>query len=129
VGGPTADFDHDGRIDVLVTGIDPAQPTMLLRGQAASKNWLEVSVADGPVDGVGTRVWVYRAGRSGDPRALIGAQEIVASEGYTAGVLPVAHFGLGAAAQVDVRVALPSGEVFDLPAVRTDRHLRLPTCD
>lgn len=53
VGGPTADFDHDGRIDVLVTGIDPAQPTMLLRGQAASKNWLEVSVADGPVDGVG----------------------------------------------------------------------------
>ena len=48
-----------------------------------------------------------------------------ATTGYTAGVAPVAHFGLGNRTAVDVVVTTPSGRVLTHSAT-ADQHLRLP---
>jgi hypothetical protein len=130
VTGPTADVDRDGRLDVLLVEWEPALPSLLLRNETASGNWLSVSTAPELGGGIGARVTVYEAGSLGDPGALIGAREIVASHGYAAGTAAVAHFGLGAETVVDVRVALPAGEVIERTGVPANRHLRLPAgCD
>lgn len=49
---------------------------------------------------------------------MLGTREITGSEGYAAGVPAEAHFGLGSASVVDVRVELPDGEVIELTSVR-----------
>lgn len=125
VSAPTADVDRDGRLDILLVEWEPSLPSLLLRNTSASGHWLEVSVDDS-LGGVGTRVDVYSAGGAGEAEALIGAREIVATVGYTAGVLQVAHFGLGDAAAVDVVVTPRGGEPFTLYGVVADRHIRAP---
>ena len=74
----------------------------MLRNETASGHWLEVSVSHELGSGLGWRVEVYEAGASGDGAALIGAREITTTQGYSAGVAPVAHFGLGEHQSVDV---------------------------
>lgn len=126
VTGPTADVDRDGRLDIMLVEWDPSLPSLLLRNTSASGHWLEVSV-DPSLPAIGTRVDVYAAGSAGDPAALLGSREIVVSLGYTAGVLPVAHFGLGDVTVVDVVVTGPHGAapltINDVPA---DGHLLAP---
>jgi hypothetical protein len=124
VAGPTADFDHDGRVDVFLVEWEPSLPSRLLRNVSPSGHWLEVSVA-GPMTGVGTRVTVYEAGRINDPGALIGLQEIGVGIGYGAGRQPVTHFGLGEVATVDVVIETPDG-ASELHGVAADQHLRWP---
>lgn len=124
VTGPTDDVDRDGRLDVLLVAWEPASPTILLRNETAAGNWLTVSVD--PRLGVGARVAVYEGGSLGDPSALIGAREIVASQGYAAGTPPEAHFGLGEAASVDLRVEIPGFGTMDRPGVDANQYLQLP---
>ncbi len=127
VAAPTADVDRDGRLDVLLLEWDPALPSLLLANVAASGNWLELSVDASLGGGVGTRVDVYAAGGAGDPAALLGSREIVASLGYTAGVERIAHFGLGDAAVVDVTITPPlPHEPVVLEAVTANQHVRAP---
>lgn len=126
VTGPTADVDRDGRIDVLLVEFDPALPSLLLRNETASGNWLSVAVDPELGGGVGARVGVYRAGGLGDAGALLGYREVVASQGYSAGTPAEVHVGLGDEEVVDVRVELPDGDTVDLQDVEANRYLRLP---
>jgi hypothetical protein len=126
VAGPTADVDRDGRIDAFLVEFDPALPSLLLRNETASGNWLTVALGPELGGGIGARVAVYRAGGLGDPEALLGVREIVASQGYSAGSPAEAHLGLGDEPTVDVRVELPDGETVDLEGVAANRYLRLP---
>jgi len=125
VGGPVADFDRDGRLDIFLVEWFPSLPSLLLRNTTASGNWIEISLGI-PGRGVGAVVSVYESASAGDPTALIGRREIIVSEGYTSGVLPYAHFGLGDRTEVDVVVRLPSGQTIQLPGVAANQHLRLP---
>jgi hypothetical protein len=125
VAGPTADVDRDGRRDVLLVEWYPSLPSVLLANRSASGNWLEVSV--GPeLGGVGTRVDVYEEGGAGDPERLLGTREIVVTLGYTAGVEPFAHFGLGETDAVDLVVTPPRMEPVVFEATAVDRHIRVP---
>ncbi len=138
VGGHLADYDRDGRLDafladwraVLVGTPDgaPRQGSLLLRNETESGHWLTVRVAvDGISSGVGTRVLVYEAGRAGDPDALLGADEITASDGFSGSSHPEVHFGLGTVSVVDVVAHLPfGGATIDALAVPADRMLTLP---
>ena len=127
VTGPTADIDRDGRLDVMLVEWEPTLPSLLMRNDTASGHWLEVSVdAASDRQPIGTVVSVWEAGGLGDPGSLIGVREIVASQGYGAGNLQVVHFGLGDLDLVDLEVAYPGGEVVELSATETNRHLRLP---
>lgn len=126
VAGPTADVDHDGRLDVLLVEWEPNLPSLLMTNETASGNWLEVSV--GPESGgpaIGSLIEVWEAGFSGDPDHLLGVREIVATQGYTAGSLQVAHFGLGDVTELDVRVTYPSGSTTDLQ-LPANVHARFP---
>ncbi|MDQ3781883.1 MAG: ASPIC/UnbV domain-containing protein, partial [Actinomycetota bacterium] len=128
VAGPTADIDHDGRLDVLLVEWEPALPSLLMVNRSASGHWLQVSVGPELGGGVGTTVAVYEAGGVGDPDRLVGMREIVATVGYTAGVEQIAHLGLGDIAEVDVVVTPPARhDPVTLTGVAADQHLRLPS--
>ena len=126
VSGPSLDVDRDGRLDLFLVEWEPSLPSLLLRNETTSGRWLEVSVGPEGGFGLGWRVEVYRAGRAGDPEALLGVREITVTQGYSAGVAPVAHFGLGEAELVSVRLIPPGGaEPLVLDEVEADQHLRV----
>lgn len=110
-GGPTADYDGDGRLDVFLEGFATDVPPSLLRNTTApAGNWLRVKVsAGGNTMGLGAKVKVYRAGGLGQPGALLGMYEISTGNGYSSAQSPIAHFGLGQATAVDVEVTMPFG--------------------
>lgn len=123
IAGPTADVDRDGRLDLFLVEWEPALPSLLLRNESASGHWLEISVGPEHGFGQGWRVEVYEPG----PGALLGAREITVTQGYSAGVAPVAHFGLGDYEEVHVVLTPPGGgEPTQLTAVAADQHLRFP---
>jgi len=124
--GPSTDVDRDGRLDILVVGWEPALPSLLFRNETGSGNWLTVSMGPQQGMGVGARVSVYESGELGRPGGLIGTREITASQGYSSGQAAEAHFGLGPAEVVDVRIELPNREATDLEGVAANRYIRLP---
>jgi hypothetical protein len=121
VAGPTSDVDRDGRLDQFLVEFDPALPSLMLRNETASGHWLEVSVGPELGWGLGWRVEVF------DGDNLLGSREITTTQGYSAGVAPVAHFGLGDTERVDV-VLTPPGEADQvrLPGLQVDQHLQYP---
>ena len=130
-----ADYNKDGRLDVFYDFFfNNVEGQLLLRNETGSGHWLSLSLGRALGGGIGAKVSIYQAGGLGDSKALIGQREIVATDGYTAGVSDEAHFGLGAKTVVDVRVTLPPASrglatngVIDLRNVPADRHLRLPS--
>jgi hypothetical protein len=126
VTAPLADADLDGRLDVLLVEFEPEMPSILLRNESASGNWLEVSLGV-KGRGIGAHVFVYAPGESSSARGrLLGTAGITASRGYSAGVPAVAHFGLGDVDTVDVVVHLPGGTELSIDRVPVNRHIRLP---
>jgi len=121
VAAPTADYDRDGRLDVFLLEWEPALPSLMLRNDTATGNWLEVSVDGAEGFGIGWRVDVL------DGDTIVGAREITVTQGYSAGVLPIAHFGLGDLAEVDVRLTLPGGaDPVLIQGVAANQHIRWP---
>lgn len=110
-GGPTADFDGDGRLDVFLEGLEVnIAPSMLRNISINANNWLQVKVSSGNnAMGLGAKIKVYRAGHLGDADALIGFYEISTGNGYSSAQAAIAHFGLGLESSVDVEVVLPFG--------------------
>jgi hypothetical protein len=120
-GAAFADFDNDGDVDVLVACLD--SPPLLLRNDQAApgRHWLMLRTLGrrSNRDGIGARVSV----RTG---ALEQTWEVKRSVGIFSASDPRAHFGLGAAAKVDLlRVAWPSGKVDELRDVPADAHYLL----
>jgi len=127
VAGPSADVDMDGRLDLFLVEWEPALPSLLLRNESTSGHWLEVSVGAEQGFGIGWKVEVYRAGGAGDVAQLLGAREITVTQGYSAGVAPIAHFGLGEDTQVDLRLVPPGGvDPLLVAGVDADQHVRVP---
>lgn len=120
VTAPSADFDLDGRLDLFLVEWEPSLPSLLLRNETASGNWLEVSVGEQDGSGIGWRIELF------DGAQLIGAREITVTQGYSAGVLPIAHFGLGSAEEVTVRLTPPGSDPVELANVAANQHIRWP---
>ncbi len=110
--GPVADFDRDGRLDLLLTGGVPQMPSKLFLNRSPKKHWLRVAVVGKTINrmGIGARVSVYQPGKMGEPAGLLGIQEIGTGYGYCTGQEAVAHFGLGELAACDVQIVLPFGK-------------------
>jgi hypothetical protein len=126
VTGPAADVDRDGRLDVLLVDWEPDRPSLLLRNESASGNWLLVSVTSSHGSGIGTWVAAYRPGAVGDPEALIASGQVTSALGYAAGSATAVHLGLGEAAEVDLRYRLPGEDAVDLLGVASNRHIQVP---
>lgn len=103
------DFDHDGDLDLALTGAAQDGTHAVLRNllpSAQAAHSLQVTILDGAghATRAGTEVRVYVAGSS----RLLGTRLVDAGSGYNSqSVLPV-HFGLGTTTSVDVGVAVPT---------------------
>jgi hypothetical protein len=109
-GGPSGDFDNDGRLDLFLANWWIEAPSLLMRNQTPGGHWLDVTVqgSDGVNRmGIGSTVRIYPAGKLGDAASLIGGREIAVGFGYASGQAAIAHFGLGEVQNVDVEVVLP----------------------
>jgi len=126
--GPSVDFDGDGRIDLFLVNWFQGNHSRLLQNTSPRKSWIDVRVAGTKTvnrDGIGAKVFVYESGRLGEPKALIGYQEITVGYGYASGQLPVAHFGLDDRKAVDIRVTLTGLKSYDRPNTPISKMLHI----
>jgi hypothetical protein len=124
--GPVADFDRDGRMDVMLASWFPEIPSRLMLNRSKAGHWLKVRVIGKTINrmGIGAKVKVYQPGKIGRPEALLGYQEIHISNGFCTGQEAIAHFGLAAATKCDVEITLPFGKgVIRRTNVKTDQLL------
>ena len=101
-----ADFDHDGKLDVLLSNLDGA-PVLLRNTSPAKHNWISVKAPVGSVVELRTGIRVQ-------------VQEIRANSSYESSSEPVAHFGLGSATAVEsitVKQAGKSDQVVTNPVI------------
>jgi hypothetical protein len=108
--GPTADYDRDGRLDLLMPDWMASVDSALFRNVSLSGNYLEVAarpVFGANANGIGARVELYEAGRLGNPQALIGHGQISIGYGYSSGQEAVVHLGLADRREVDMRMIFP----------------------
>ncbi len=105
-GVAVADFDGDGRLDIVET--NAGQESLLYLNRTAPRgHWLELRLVGtrSNRDAIGARVTV-----SADGARQI--HEVDGGNGYAAQSSKVVHFGLGAATHVDrVEIRWPSGTV------------------
>lgn len=125
--GPSADFDQDGRIDLFLVNWFSGDQCHLLRNVGPTRRWLQVTVSGTTFNrmGLGTRVWLYESGKSGEAEALLGMQELQIGSGYASGHEAVLHFGLGDATEVDLVARLPDGREVKRPAVKANQRFHL----
>jgi sugar lactone lactonase YvrE len=113
--GPSADFDGDGRLDLMLPSWFSTQSSMLLKNETAGGGYLDVQVvgADGVNrDGIGSMVRAYRPGEAlvAGGAGFVASEQIATGYGYASGHVPVAHLGLGELKTCDVVVTLPHGK-------------------
>lgn len=103
-----ADFDGDGRVDVLMANMDSA-PTLLRNVNPDKNNWLSIrlggdTAAKSPKDAIGSTVYITTG-------AVRQRFDLTSGASYASQSEQVIHAGLGAAAKVDrLEVVWPNGQ-------------------
>ncbi len=119
-GGARADFDRDGRVDLVV--VEHGGPALILRNVSQTSNhWLRVTLTQtgGNTSALGARVYVT----VDETTQML---EVGASSSYLSQDERTAHFGLGQALRAGrVRVVWPDGVEEVLDGVEADQELRL----
>ena len=99
-----ADFDNDGRLDLVQTNAD--QPLLLYRNITAKRgNWIELKLigTKSNRDAIGARVRVEAGG-------LVQIREVDGGNGYAGESTRRIHFGLGSATTINsIQIKWPSG--------------------
>ncbi len=115
-GAAFADFDKDGRVDVVVTAI--GSPARLLRNTSPANHWIAFHLrgTKSNRDGIGARIRVTL------PNGKNLFNHCTTSVGYASSSEPLVRFGLGAETQArEVEIAWPSGTVQQLKNVAGGR--------
>lgn len=109
------DLDGDGWLDLMRRGLDG--PAVAWRARCGNRGALVVSLAQPApnVRAVGAQLEVRGAGRVQWRRIRAGGT------GHAVGADPIAHFGLGGAGRVDLRITWPDGAVDSFGAVAPGR--------
>ena len=94
-----ADFDGDGKPDLIVNNID-STPCLMKNISASTNHWLALKLVGDPAkktpkDGVGSKVFVT----TGTMRQRY---DLTSGAGYSSQNEQLVHFGLGAATKIDV---------------------------
>ena len=130
--GPVADFNQDGRLDILFGEFRSVSGTPVtsspMQNTSPVQNWLQVRVDDGVNRwGVGAKVFVYKEGMSGNFSGLLGYTEINPSCGFSSSQPSIPHFGLGAEDCVDIVVEMPfDGASYTRNSVFANQIITMP---
>ncbi len=119
-GAATADFDGDGRLDLVLTNLD-AGPTFFWNETVADNRYLRIRLAgnDGNRLALGARVQI----RTGD---LLQLREVQSGGSYLSQSEIVLHFGVGQHTRADlVEVTWPGGQTSTLKEVKADQEITI----
>jgi len=114
------DLDHDGRLDVVINDLD-GSPQLLQNVLAERGNWLIVKLTGrgGNTNAIGA-VITARAGAVVQKRLVQSGTSYISQDDMRQ------HFGLGAAAQVDLlEVRWPDGTTSKLEGVKVNRIIEM----
>ncbi len=125
-GGALADYDHDGRLDFMGPEWEWTIPSVLLRNVTpGAENYITIKpeLGNGPNrNAIGAKVEIFKAGKLGDKRDLLGTTIISVSNGYSCGNEAIAHFGLPNDEFVDVRLTMPcNGKIYTAASVKRNQ--------
>jgi enediyne biosynthesis protein E4 len=119
-GSAYGDFNHDGKLDLVVTALS-APAELWINDSANENHWLEVALkgTKSNRDGIGARI-----------RVLAGGQNqynlMSTASGYASSSAGPVHFGLGKATKADeLEIRWPSGTVQLLKDVNSDQILKV----
>jgi hypothetical protein len=114
-----ADFDRDGRLDMLVQNLD--RPVALLMGKGEAGRWLQVEL-EGTRSNRGAIGAVVIA-HQGDRKQM---QQVAVGSGFLSSSSPVLHFGLGESSQLDaLEIRWPSGTHQWIRGVEANQRLEI----
>ena len=122
LGVATADYDRDGRLDLLIGDTDSGYS--LYRNQASADNhWLALELVGGGSvnrDAIGSRVYITT------DDGLTRMQEIICGSSLGAGNELALHFGLGENEEIaEMRIVWPNGLTQIFEDVMPDRRISL----
>jgi enediyne biosynthesis protein E4 len=119
-GSATGDFNHDGKLDLVVTAI--GAPAELWMNDSPNRNhWLELSLqgTKSNRDGIGARVRLVGGGQTQ-------FNYVTTASGYASSSAGPVHFGLGKAKKIDeIEIRWPSGITQTLKNIEADQVLRV----
>jgi len=110
-GSAYADFDHDGDLDIAIAVV-AGRPMLLRNDQALGNDYIALRLRGlgRNRDALGAQLWLHTA-------AGVQRREISNSRGYLSQVEPIAHFGLGSAADIQrLEIRWPNGQLQTVPA-------------
>jgi hypothetical protein len=119
-GSATADFDNDGRIDLLA--VDYEGPVMLLENRTQTNNhWLKLDLR-----GLAPNQFAYGARVVGKAGNQIWLADVSPASSYLSSSDPRIHFGLGELSRLDtLEIRWPSGRRQTLNDIAADQILRV----
>jgi hypothetical protein len=119
-GSAIGDFNHDGKLDVVVTAL--SAPAEIWMNDSPDKNhWLEISLhgTRSNRDGIGASIEIKAGGKSQ-------FNYVSTAAGYASSSAGPVHFGLGDSRMVDeILIHWPSGKLQTLRAVTSDQILKI----
>ena len=119
-GSATADFDNDGRIDLL--GVDFEGPVMLLKNSTEKTNhWITLELHS-----VAPNSFAYGARVTGKARDRVWSSEVSPASSYLSSSDMRIHWGLGELSSVDsITIRWPSGTKQLLTNIAADQILQV----
>ncbi len=118
-GVAVADFDLDGRLDVVINN-NNAEPTLYLNRSSAAHHWLRLDLRSrgANTDAIGAKVRVTLPPTVGQPPKVL-TRLVEAGSGYASQSAFPVHFGLGEAERVEsVEIHWPDGDIQVLDGAR-----------
>jgi hypothetical protein len=119
-GSATADFDNDGRVDLLI--VDYEGPPLLFENRSKTENhWVKFDLR-----GAGTNTFAYGARVTAHAGEQVWVLEVSPVSSYLSSSDPRIHFGLGSLTSLErVEIRWPSGNVEVLSEVSADQIVRV----
>ena len=119
-GAAVADFNGDGKLDVVVTALS-APAEIWINDSPRKNHWLEFALegTKSNRDGIGARIKLSAAGK-------VQFNHMTTASGYASSSATPVHFGLGEARVADeVEIRWPSGTIQTLKNVAADQVVRV----
>ncbi|MCP5064039.1 MAG: hypothetical protein GY936_16480 [Ignavibacteriae bacterium] len=109
-GSAICDIDDNGTLDILVGNSD--YWSSILQNQTESQSYLTVNLigVEDTKEGLGAKIWLWKASSQHDKVNLLGYREIIPSNGLFSQNWHVPIFGLGNIKYVDVKVRFLNGD-------------------